>query len=445
MRALFIGLNYAPERTGIAPYTAGMAERMASGGHDVDVITTFPHYPEWRFADGTPPHSSSMTENGVLVTRVRHRMPRPGSSISRVISELSFGVRALFARWATPEAVVLISPALFATMVLVPRLLIQRLPFTIWVQDLYGLGVSETGGGDRLGLVARVISALEGWTLRRADSVVVINERMAQSVLQLGVPFERVSVVRNWSHVDIEPAADSARRVIRDQFGWRDDEVIVLHTGNMGVKQYLCNVVESARIAERRGAAIRFVLVGDGNDRAAVAALAAGVATLQLLPPQPGSIYGQLLQAADVLLVNEHPGLKSMALPSKLTSYFASGRPVLAATAADSATALELHSAGTGVLVEPGEPGDLLDAVLRLAVDAELIEALSRAGLDYRRDVLGADSATAAFEAVVLRAAANETAWPTERTLVGPIAEIAPITAPRGVFVADPMEAPTGR
>jgi len=43
VKVLVLGLNYPPEHTGIAPYTAGMA-RGLSRDHDVQVVTAHPHY-----------------------------------------------------------------------------------------------------------------------------------------------------------------------------------------------------------------------------------------------------------------------------------------------------------------------------------------------------------------------------------------------------------------
>ena len=52
MRILVAGINYAPEVTGIAPYTTGLAEGLAQRGHTVDVWTGLPHYPQWQIASG---------------------------------------------------------------------------------------------------------------------------------------------------------------------------------------------------------------------------------------------------------------------------------------------------------------------------------------------------------------------------------------------------------
>ncbi len=55
-----------------------------------------------------------------------------------------------------------------------------------------------------------------------------------------------------------------------------------------------------------------------------------------------------MLEAADALIVNQRASVTDMALPSKLTAYFAAGRPVIGAVAPDSETAAELRRAQAG-------------------------------------------------------------------------------------------------
>jgi len=45
VKVVILGINYAPEPTGIAPYTTGLAMGLAERGHDVLVLTGHPHYP----------------------------------------------------------------------------------------------------------------------------------------------------------------------------------------------------------------------------------------------------------------------------------------------------------------------------------------------------------------------------------------------------------------
>ncbi|XGU20959.1 glycosyltransferase [Rhodococcus sp. 3Y1] len=136
----------------------------------------------------------------------------------------------------------------------------------------------------------------------------------------------------------------------RTKFGWSPDETIVLHTGNMGVKQGLENVVEAARLADEQSLPIRSVLVGDGNQRPNLEAAAVGVDRIDFVRPLDDQDFRTAMAAADVLLVNEAPGIVGMAVPSKLTSYFSSGTPIVAATDVASTTADEIRASGAGVV-----------------------------------------------------------------------------------------------
>ncbi len=329
----------------------------------------------------------------MIVERFRHHLPSEPGGLARALSEISFGAVSSATRLGRPDVVVLVSPALLSSAVSFVRSRIgRRTPVVVWVQDLYSLGLRELG--ERPGLLARAVAALEGWLLRRADAVVVIHERFRDTVVDgLGVDPDAVTVVRNWSHLEDGTPVDRAGA--RAQLGWSDDECIVLHAGNMGVKQGLENVVEAARLAEQKASSVRFVLVGDGNQRAALERAAVGVGSLQMLGSLPDEEFRRALAAADVLLVNEKPGVAGMAVPSKLTSYFSTGLPVIAATDSGSVTESEVLLSGGGVAVTAGDPELLLRTADELAGDPERAADLGRAGRRFREERL---SSRASFD-----------------------------------------------
>ena len=45
---LMIAGNYAPEETASAPLNTDVCDYLVSAGHSVSVVTTFPHYPQWK-------------------------------------------------------------------------------------------------------------------------------------------------------------------------------------------------------------------------------------------------------------------------------------------------------------------------------------------------------------------------------------------------------------
>jgi glycosyltransferase involved in cell wall biosynthesis len=115
-----------------------------------------------------------------------------------------------------------------------------------------------------------------------------------------------------------------------------------------------------------RGERIRIVLAGDGNDRARLEERAEELRLddVQFIELQGPGRWEAVMQAADLLLVNQRSSVTDMSLPSKLTSYFAAGRPVVAAASARSETGREIEAAGAGIVVPPDDPEALRDAIL---------------------------------------------------------------------------------
>lgn len=397
-RVTILGLNYAPEPTGNAPYTTALAQHCAANGDSVTVVTSFPHYPQWRRYQGFGGWRTDLPDAGVRLIRVRHWVPRPPRGARRLISELTFGARQIFTRWSRPDTVVLVSPALFATALCMVRLALSpRVRRVVWVQDLYSRGLAETGEG---GAVARrVTGALEGWTLRRAHMVVAIHPDMAARMgSDLGVSQDRIRVIANWGH--IVPSM-LTRDEARAHVGWSPEAYVVLHAGNMGVKQGLGTVVEAARLADREDRPVQFVLLGDGAERESLEASAKGISSIIFVDPLAAADFPIALAAADALLVNELPGVRAMAVPSKLTSYFAAGRPVIAAGVPDGAVAGIMARAKAGPTVGGGDPSGLLDAVHALRESPADSRAAGEHAASYWRAHMSSSAALTEWDAVL--------------------------------------------
>ncbi|MHC1560641.1 glycosyltransferase family 4 protein [Actinomycetospora sp. C-140] len=388
---LVLGMHYPPEHTGNAPYTAGMVAALADAGHRVRVVTGYPHYPQWAVHDGYTGLRRREIDSGVPVTRVRHPVPHVPSALRRIVMDAAFTAHATaIGRQGArrPDVVIAVSPVLLTVLAGLRWKRPGRTALGVVTQDLYSRAITETGIAPAG--AGQAAAKLEGWLLAQADGVAVVHEKFVDRVAALGVDRTSVSVIPNWSHVGVG-AGD--RATTRRSLGWRDDETVVLHAGNMGLKQGLDNVVDTARLADHEGSAARFVLLGDGNQRAALRERAAGVERVQFLDPLPEDRFPDALAAADILLVNEATTVAEMSAPSKLTSYFTAGRPVVAATWERSAAAAEICRSGGGLRVDPGRPQDLLDAVRGVAGDPARAEALAAAGRAYAQEHLGAAAA----------------------------------------------------
>ncbi|MBM9469131.1 glycosyltransferase family 4 protein [Nakamurella sp. YIM 132084] len=365
-RITVVGINYAPEPTGSAPYVTALARALADGGAHVHVVTGLPHYPQWRVDDPRYANGDFWQEwdGSVQVTRCRHWVPPQSSMKDRARMEASFFRRALqVLRGERPDLVIASVPVLGALAAPLAAYR-RRVPVAAIIQDLTANAATQTGTvGGRLGAVIR---AGEYSLYRRCARIGVINEEFRRVLEQGGVPVDKVDLTTNFAHITPVRASVSEARA---RLGWDPDAFLVVHTGNMGSKQGLETVVDAARLAEQRASTVQFVFVGDGNQRQVLGQRAAGVANAQFVPPLSDADYPYALAAADVLLLNELPSAITMSLPSKLTSYTAAGRPVLAATDSVSITAAFLAEQRLGEVVAGGDPQALLDAAEHLQHD----------------------------------------------------------------------------
>ncbi|MCU1688616.1 MAG: glycosyltransferase WbuB [Jatrophihabitantaceae bacterium] len=396
MRIQILSQYYAPERSGNAPYVTGMAEFL-SGDHDVTVITGVAHYPEWRVHPEFKAWRADASENGPRVIRLRHYVPRRPSALRRIPYELTWVARALAESRKHPADVVIGAiPGLFTSHLVSAAGRLHHAPTGIIVQDIISRAATQTGikGGQSL---SGAIFRAERWGLRHADGVCTIHQRFADVLAtEYGLEPATIRVIHNWSHIDAPSTAPRAD--IRRQMGWSSDEIVVLHSGNMGLKQGLSNVIDAARLADNWAAPVRFVLAGDGNQRAALELAAYGVKHLDIIDSVAKEIFPDFLHAADVLLINEQPGVLEMSLPSKLTSYLAAARPVLAATEQRSATAELVEATGAGLVVAAGDPAGLLDGALDLGSNPDRAEKLGLVGRKFAMDNMNASVALTEYQ-----------------------------------------------
>jgi colanic acid biosynthesis glycosyl transferase WcaI len=339
MRLLLVGINYSPEETGIGPYTAGLAEGLTSRGHSVVAITGLPSYPQWRVYEGyrsLPWRRESI--NGVDVRRRWHYVPGTQSAVQRGLYEGTFLLTGLSAlALPQPDLLLGVIPSLSGGLLVRVAALRFGVPYGLVFQDLMGQAAEQSGvrGGGR---VARVVRAAEGWAAREAAAIGIIAEGFRPYIESLGVEPSRILRVRNWAHFE---TAALDRTTVRERLGLPQDAFICLHAGNMGHKQGLENVLECARGANGSCRRLLFLLMGDGNQKSHLEDLAKrqAIPNLRFLPIQPPDVFQSILAAADILLVNQRGTVSDMSLPSKLTAYFAAGRPIVAAVQRASETA----------------------------------------------------------------------------------------------------------
>jgi colanic acid biosynthesis glycosyl transferase WcaI len=243
----------------------------------------------------------------------------------------------------------------------------------------------------REGRAIRLARNLERFVYSRADLIAVISKGFADNLISKGVPTAKLRVLPNWVDTARYVSARDAR--VREALGASNGETLVVHAGNMGAKQGLETVVDAAR--ELAHEAIVVALVGDGNNRTALEARAERIGSnnLRFFPIQPD--LPATLAAADGLVLAQRGKVVDSVAPSKLLSYMAAGKPIIAAVNEASEAGRMIRSAKCGIVVPPEEPMALAAAIRDLHSRPEHWQSLGVAGRLHairhyeRSDVLG--------------------------------------------------------
>ena len=388
-RVLLVTTNYWPEPTGIAIYTTDLAETLKTNKHQVTVLTSLPHYPWWKLpkqfahlGEGVASH------NEVEIIRAKHFVPSKMNALLRACFEISlwWNLKRVSKRFRNNEFDVVIACIPTVAAGVLGKRIARRLavPFGLIAQDLSGAGARQSGlrGG---ALISQVASTVEGLVLKAADSMIVVSPAMRDVVTRLGVSSSKILEISNYSARKIDIVN---RDFARNGFGWKSDEFVVVHTGNMGAKQDLENVVEASKRLSSNSK-LKIYLIGHGNQETNLKRLCDGLENIIVTTAVEDDQYSALLSAADLLLVNERSTQMEMSLPSKLTSYLYSERPVLAAVPKGGATWKFLD--GIAELVEAGKPSLLARAIEDLSQDSEKRKLLASKGLEFARKNLDAE------------------------------------------------------
>lgn len=403
MKILFYGINYAPELTGIGKYTGEMAEWFAAQGHEVRVITAPPYYPAWKVSEGYSNSYTTEKLNNVTVLRTPLWVPHQPSGLKRLIHLASFALSSLpvlFKQWFwKPDVVWVVEPPLMCAPAAVVFAKLNGAKSWLHIQD-YEVNAAFDMGLVKGRILRKCVEKIESWLMRCFDRVSTISGQMLQLAAQKGVDAEKIISFPNWVDISaIQPLQNPSS--YRKELGISEDTVVALYSGNMGGKQGLEILAEVARLISltEHAPKIQFVFCGNGAGRADLEAACSNLTNVLFLDLQPLERLSELLGLADIHLLPQRADAADLVMPSKLTGMMASGRAVVAtATMNTELGRVVAVDAECGVIVEPENSIQMVEGILKLALNDELRNKLGFNGRVYAEKKLSKEEILLEFE-----------------------------------------------
>jgi colanic acid biosynthesis glycosyl transferase WcaI len=316
----------------MGPIAGIWARLMSARGHDVSVVTAYPHYPGAIWGRGRlRPHRE--VRDGVPVLRLPLWIGHD-SAFARIREDATYALSATaaMALLPSPDVYVVVSPS-FAALAPVSAIApLRRRPWVLWLQDILPEAALTTGLV-RDSPVVTLARRFERIAYERADRIVVISETFRRNLLDKGVAESKVDVVYN-------PAV---RGLSRGRAA-TPDQVTVLAMGNIGLSQALA---EHVRAFEASDLEARLVILGTGEAAESVrAAIRSRRVEMRGLVDADG--LERALDRATVGLLTQRDDVTEFNVPSRLMTFMGRGIPVIASVRASSEVAGILERSGGG-------------------------------------------------------------------------------------------------
>lgn len=365
-KIVLYGMNFAPEIAGVGKYSGEIADYLTGQGAEVTVVTTPPHYPGWAVREGYTNSYSFEKKKEMKIFRVPLFLKENMGGIWRLIAPLSFAATsAPVVLWNIlrhrPQFVICVEPTLFASPLAILAAKAIGARTVLHVQDLEVDAAFAVGHLKSLSFLKKAGYLFEKYTLKGFDRIITISDRMsARLVEKTGKP-EQVAIVRNW--VDLEHIYPLGRNsAYRQELGYADDDFIVLYSGNIGAKQGLDTLLDSAASLEQQSK-IKFVIAGEGPAKRGLVEKYGHLANVNFLPFQPYEKFNEFMNLASLHALPQERGAADLVLPSKLGGMLASGAPVV--VTADEGTELANFLGDSAIITPPGDAEALSRAIVQ--------------------------------------------------------------------------------
>ena len=369
-RLLLVSVVYGPDTVSTATIVTRLAHELRDRGHDVAVVTSVPHYNPSAQVRSQRRYRGSLlspirldAEQGVRVARCY--IPQKSSSVLRRVADYlifhAVMTVAVVRHFRDREITLVVSPPFTLALPGMLARVLGRGRLVYNAQELWP-DLPRDLGIIRNRAVLAVLGALERWIYRSSDGVVAIGASFARTIVARGGPADRTWVIPNFvDNAWISPRLKA--NPLAAAWGVADRPV-VLYAGNIGLTQDFDTLLDAAESLEGKG--VQFLVVGGGAARTSLEAelrrrRPENVVVKDFVPAEDvADLYG----LSDVVVVPLKAGHDRTTTPSKIFSAMAAGRPLVVCAGLGSDLAQSVIQCKAGVVVPPGDPGELVGGIL---------------------------------------------------------------------------------
>ncbi|HEY8892357.1 MAG TPA: glycosyltransferase family 4 protein [Clostridium sp.] len=402
MRILFL-TQYCPPEVG-APQNRifEFAKKLKEFGHEVTILTALPNYPIGEIFDEYKGKGVVIEEiEGIKIVRTSIYATKSKSFTKRLRNYLSFTFSSVFqgAKHIEKQDVIITeSPPIFLGFsgYVLSKLKKAKYIFNIsdlWPESAIKLGVLHNK------LFIKMAVWLEEFCYRRAAAVTCQTQGIVDDIVGRGFDKNKVHLLTNGVDTDLFKK-ENRDEDFRNEIGI-ENKFALCYAGIHGLAQGLQVIINAAEIVKDEEN-IQFVFVGDGPEKQDLINMVKekDLKNVTFLPLQPKTNMPKIVASMDAAIIPlKKLELFKGALPSKMFETLASEIPIILPVQGEAAKLI--NNANAGIVVEPENPKEIAEAVLKLYNDIELRNKLGENGRAYVMENYARENITRKLEKIL--------------------------------------------
>lgn len=345
MKILIVTQYFWPENFKINDIALGLKEK----GHKIEILTCKPNYPSGKFIRGYTFFNKRVEFwNNIKIHRSSIIPRGSGKGLQLFSNYISFAIlgsiRALFIRSKfdkiivfEPSPITVGIPAIFAKYKF-------NAPIYFWVQDLWPASINAAGGVNN-----KIIIKIFDWITRiiynQSKKILVQSKAFIPYIINQKIDFNKLEYYPNTTEIFYQIKQPNPQLLSSLPNGFK-----IIFAGNIGEAQSFDTLLSTAKMLKEENTLVYWLILGDGRmkDYVKNKITEFGLENIfLLLGTYSSDKMPDYFSCADALIVSlKKDPIFSLTIPSKVQSYMACGKPIIASMDGEGSRIIEEAKAG---------------------------------------------------------------------------------------------------
>ena len=368
MKVIYLCQHFPPETGAPQIRVYEVSKELMKRGHQVEVLTAFPHHPMGVIPEEYQGHFYMYEEwDGIPVHRSWIYPSPKGSFWKRLASYFSFTFSAFYSivKSKPTDVIICNSPPLFLGITGYLGAKMKRAKFVFNIADVWPESAVELGILKNKKMI-KMAEWLESFLYKKSWKIATATEGIKDYMIRKGKKEEDVFLLPNGVNTDDFYPIPKNEKMLSD-LGLSGKKVF-MYAGTLGYAQGLDSILLTASLLKEKQPDIHFLFVGDGQEKEKLLALKEelNLSNVTFYGSVPVSEMPNMFSLADYSLVPlRNIELFKGARPSKIFPAIATGTPVLYCGSGESAAILEEYQCGR--IAPPENPEAIAQIVEELS------------------------------------------------------------------------------